>query len=319
MKKNIVKGILFISIFFLILEIIEEKLDLKSESSKRVIEFYYDKRIDSEILTLGSSHILYGLDTRLIKENGKDAYNLAHTGQRIPQSYFLLKESIINNQIPKILIIDIFGAFLKRPKYDYMSFSKTDNGLRNLEIKKEYLEYSKYELSPFKIVDIHNNWKMLNKENIISGIAYEDTFKDEELYSGFFVEKEKLKSSNFNKLNKEQIKKIEEYYNINDEINIEELEYLKKIKKLCEDNSIELYVIKTPVINYIIEEEKYSKKISEPIEKYMWDNNLKYIDFNLAQIKEKINLNFKSDFLNNGHLNENGAKKITQYIINEII
>lgn len=312
--KTILKIVTFIILGLGLAIIIGEKLDLKSESSERVIKPYFENNIKAEVLTLGSSHVLYGVNPEIIeKELDLKAYNLAHTGQKIEQSYFLLKESISNNQIPKIVVLDIFGVFLESEAYDYNGFSKTYNYLKKDNIKKEYLESSGFELSKLKILDTHTNWKFMDRKNFKNSLFYEDKFSVRKLYNGYFYESD----SNISDVEVEKLKDMSQNraYIIREELSTKELDYIVKIKKLCIENNVDLIAIKIPVINYYLDGEKYSL-LNKKIESFMKNQNISYIDYNLKANWEKIELDYLKDFLDNGHLNQNGAKKLTDDLKN---
>lgn len=48
----------------------------------------------------------------------------------------------------------------------------------------------------------------------------------------------------------------------------------------------------------------------------MVEKNIKYVDYNLTSNWTKLNLDYKKDFKDNGHLNQNGAEKLTNDINN---
>ncbi|MGL6167821.1 MAG: hypothetical protein ACRC0Y_06000 [Fusobacteriaceae bacterium] len=305
--KTIFKVTLFTIVGFILALIIGKKLDFKSESAERVIKPYFKNKIKTDVLSLGSSHVLYGINTEIIEtENDIKAYNLADTGQKIEQSYFLLKESLINNQIPKIVILEIFGSISNfGEKYSYFSFSKTFNYLNDKSLKNDFIKETKFKPARLKILDTHSNWNLISKTSLKDGVVLEDFFKNRKLYNGYFYETEiQIKDFDIEKL------KTVNIYKIPLEPNLKEFGYISKIKELCENYNIKLIVIKTPVINYYLDEEKYLP-LNKKIENFMKNENIIYIDYNLKQNWEKINLNYNKDFLNNGHLNQSGAKKLT--------
>lgn len=161
---------------------------------------------------------------------------------------------------------------------------------------------TEFKLSKLKILDSHNNWKFIDRKNLKEGLFFEDYFQKRKLYNGYFYESnieikdfslERLKDINLNKS-----------YCIPKKLNNKELEYLFKVQTLCKENDIKLLAIKIPVINYYLDRENNGRK------------NIKYVDYNLTSNWTKLNLDYKKDFKDNGHLNQNGAEKLTNDINN---
>lgn len=84
-------------------------------------------------------------------------------------------------------------------------------------------------------------------------------------------------------------------------------EYLEKIRLLCEQQGIELLLVKNPAT--VQSAEKY-----QTVQDYAKRHGLQYFDFNEKGLYKKTEYSFASDNHDGGHGNFWGARKITKYI-----
>ena len=314
-------SLLFILLFFFINSFFCKLLAPDKLASDLIVRPYFKNTNQYDVVSLGSSHIYCGINIDVLEqETGLSAYNLSHSSQKIVQSYFLLKESIEQEKIPKLIILDLFELIRsgKFEKYDlgYNQIYKTYQGLQSESIKKEYKEVMNFKPYPLELSNIHNNWKNLSFSNLKINLGFEKSqMSEEKVYKGFYSTEEKIRKEDLEFLIKGvNFDKIPHYFPIT-EINDLEFYYLKKIIDISEDNNIKVLLIKTPVLNYIYQSEEYINKNYLPLRKKISKLNINYIDFNDTNNLSKLELNYLEDFKDNGHLNINGSTKLTKYLI----
>ena len=85
--------------------------------------------------------------------------------------------------------------------------------------------------------------------------------------------------------------------------------FMKKLKKLCDENDIELILVSMPSpVNYNYE-------IHNGIDDFAKELGVTYIDFNL--MRDEIALDWNTDILDyNDHLNYYGTKKTSNWLMN---
>ena len=82
---------------------------------------------------------------------------------------------------------------------------------------------------------------------------------------------------------------------------------MERMRQLCQDNGVELILIKAPSV-YPYWYEEYDAQIADFAEK----NGLAYYDF--TKVTEEIGLDFQTDTYDSGlHLNHTGAVKLSHY------
>ncbi|KAB2891963.1 MAG: hypothetical protein F9K32_02205 [Desulfobulbaceae bacterium] len=110
MKVSTFRAILFIILFFLIDQIIFNiyKFEHNDQAySYGALSKLYSGTINSDIVIFGSSRTMLHLDPAIIAKNtGLSAYNLAKDGTNIYQSFFTLKEYLIYNSKPRLIIFE---------------------------------------------------------------------------------------------------------------------------------------------------------------------------------------------------------------------
>ncbi len=85
--------------------------------------------------------------------------------------------------------------------------------------------------------------------------------------------------------------------------------YLEKIITLCEDNGVKLVFYRSP---YIANENEMKK--TNWFANYCRERNIPYYD-----LEREVEFNYSTDFQDEWHLNELGARKATEYLSSKII
>lgn len=133
MKPLIVKSTFFLLIFFIIDQTIFQIYRyeiLDQPYSYGALSRMYAGSINTDIVMFGSSRTMLHLDPSVIEnETNLSAYNLGKDGTNMYQSFFTLKEYLIYNKKPKLIIFEA----------DLMQFRK--NGTLRFE-KEEFRGYS---------------------------------------------------------------------------------------------------------------------------------------------------------------------------------
>jgi len=87
-------------------------------------------------------------------------------------------------------------------------------------------------------------------------------------------------------------------------------DHLKMIIDLCKVNNIDVVLIQIPSAN----EEKWSIIKHIELQSFADENDVILIDFNTGAPKDDISLDWATDFYDRGHVNINGATKISRYL-----
>lgn len=107
--KKILKICLGISIIVVSVLLVDNILtyiliDNSEDEVRYAIEYLYEQE-NIETLFLGSSHVLFGYDPRILDEKlGENTYLATRPVQKIDGSYYLLKEVLKKNNIKKVYL-----------------------------------------------------------------------------------------------------------------------------------------------------------------------------------------------------------------------
>ncbi len=270
--------------------------------------FYEIEKDTIDVLFFGSSHAAsFFIPQELYNNYGITSYNLGCEQQNLVTSYFWLKEAL-KYQHPGAVVLECYILFTymdseplntaeacTRKAFDYMKWSEVKaeavKTICSLDEKQSLQSYY------FPNIRYHTRWTGLT----------ENDFKLKEMESHYelkgyapFVESGGIEDfMPFEPL-------TEEPGDGTAMVTLME-EYLLKITELCRQENIPLILVKNPSTqgtaqkNYIVQ--KYADK-----------HGLLYIDFNEKNLYGKINYDFKTDNLDSGHGNIQGAIKVTNYI-----
>lgn len=291
--KNLIKSVIFLSIFFILFYYIFNILWLDKNS----IAYFHDEPKNSfDVVYVGSSNVyvhfnpllaydLYGFKTGL----------LSCSQQPFAAVKYLLKENE-EKQKPKLYVIDIakiiddwdyFDEAKIRKTTDEMYFSKNRIDTINEILEYKGIDKSEYINYYFSCFIYHNRWKNISEKNFVG---------EKNLYKGyqFFEEKVKIVPQKEYEWDNNQENLTED----NEHILLDLLEYIKS------NNLNVLFVI--PKRGFEKKEMGRLNKATTIIE----ENNFNIINFNKI---EDLNINAKEDFYDSRHLNVYGATKYTLY------
>ncbi len=297
--KVVLKIVIFIIIFLVCFLLVYNVLKLKYAYRKSYD--FFDQKEDFDVLCFGSSHMYTVIQPmQLWNDYGIVSFNLGQTSSTIPISYYNLLLACETHK-PKLVVID--------------AYLTTDNQKVINKVNSMHNTFDPYPLSYTKYLAIkdlcddenllekeieflfnfsmyHGRWKEITKDDFVFNAR--DIGKGAECRIGFYEW-----NSSFD------LESIEPYSG--DEAVNEK--YLRKMIEYCRDNGIEVLVTYNPFPyeEKFVQESKYVKKICD-------EYDVNYINFLEMNI-----VDYKTDWYDASHVNQSGARKVTDYIGNYIM
>lgn len=267
--------------------------------------FYYDKTVWStdnrvksyrelpedsvDVLFLGSSNLMSGLNpVQLWEETGIQSYNLCSRAQTFPFAYEYLKDAL-RTQTPKCVVLDAYSVFSDK-WYNGLANSEFHFGINmdnlslesKLDLLDPYVEKEERLSYIFPLLKNHNYYKTWeNTEDVTDQIFMGYCFADSHEYFEAPV-----------------------YTDMVTPMGETDTIYLTKIIELCQENNIDLYVIKTPVV-YSDEEHSVLNGVKQLCEQYQVEF------YDMTSDAADWGFNYNDDMLNFFHNNTTGAAKVT--------
>jgi hypothetical protein len=254
------------------------------------IDWNYSKRLESlnlkdpkyNLLVIGNSLAMDGIDTKLLSENGYNSYNLAIGGSSLETNYIQLMEYLsIYNQKPKYVILGM-GSYMN-------SFESGNiNPIVDFTQKDKVYTPSDLPILKFKWLFKEQLKKILSKDH-----------REAYLDRGQLKFKKAIKDDS--KINLSNEFQLDKYKNS---------QTLKLIIDLCEKENIQLLILEMP--GYKKDRHKFIKKVIHLDDK----QNVFVVDYNYFEFCELFDDH--KDWIGNSHLNQYGAQKFTKYILNDL-
>lgn len=301
--------------------------------------FNNESKNSIDILICGTSHAGRGiLPMELYESYGLKSYNLATSSQGLDITYYLLKEAL-KTQTPKLLVMDVSSLYLGHQEpitwklmTDEMPFS-----MNKISAVQEYLRCypdTKETVNDviFPLLGYHTRWKDLSNRDfesfksnkhyfgkggnlisfIVGGVSIDEmNTASEELLQN--TEKIMYEYNNgvFNEWNEKNI-----IYSTN--ILQENIDWLIKIKKLCDENNINFVAIKVPSV---VLPQSYNSAWTKAKYQEVYNLCTKYgIDYYDLLYDVDLGLDVSTDSQDGGrHLNLRGALKVSAAIGNYIM
>ena len=251
-----------------------------------------------DVLALGSSQTIRSFSPmELYEDYGISAYCAGFEQNPVMCSYLWLKE-LLKEQSPRVVLFEVYMLF-RNPSEAY--YRKTIDSLNSLSVKEEACEDGYFQDSKLSyvlpILKYHTRYTELSERDFMHG--HTDFFQGYILNAGTYspnkpaqslpVEDDSVAPTDFSPLS---------------------LEYLERIRDICEEENIALVLFKTPIDcsteNWLGAYKTVSAWASE--------NEIPYIDFNLASMVEEIQLDYTTDLYDINHTTFKGAEKVSAYL-----
>lgn len=261
-----------------------------------MISQYYGEAGDHDVIFIGDCEVYSNFSPmEMYRQQGITAYVRGTSQQLIWQSYYILKETL-KYETPKAVVYNVNAMRHPEPikeefnrlTIDEMRWSAEKVGI----IRASMMEEETFASYVFPILRYHSRFQHLTREDI------DYLFRDKDnTFNGYLMKKEVLP------VEKLPAKRPLKSYEFSDTC----YDYLEKMTRLCQDNGVELILIKAPSL-YPYWYEEHDAQMQDFADKW----GLAYYD--LTKQIETIGLDFSQDTYDAGlHLNLSGATKLSGY------
>lgn len=312
MKKigKILKVAGFIAIFSICLSVISVifQYEHEMEPDIAVKEFYELEKDSIQILSVGTSHTTMGFSPmECYKNTNITSFNLSTASQPIELSYYLIEEAL-KTQSPKVVIFEVGSLFynkdsIEKEKFRYV-IDSMPLSLTKVKIANCYADYCE-GVRTFSIGEAlcpiyfyHNRWKELNEEEFYVNKALPNL--KGQVMRTYITEF----NYDLDAIDKEMEALIESDSDEKPTISEKNKNYLKKMKKICDDNNMKLLLVATPT-------NRWSSIKQEAVEQLSSEMELDFINMNLPDGEL---IDFSTDMADGNHVNAKGAIKTTKKI-----
>lgn len=350
--KKAIKPVTFICVLFVLYLTASNVLvpkwnypNFKENTSLSISEFENAlvEKDNIEAFYVGTSHMELGMDpVQLYEKQNVLTYNIATSLQPVAATYYFVKE-IFKRQHPKVIVWDVSNLFIEhtgdyayRYVLDSVPFSKNRTELENAFVEDQISanpsmtkeDIRKLCLSVWlPLYNYHSRWDSMNKSDFehetiqyftmgqypdpglaAAGSSMEDVENaGQELF-------EKIDENRYefqNGVAFERSEEISPIYSVT--IPEKNLEYLQKIKKICDENDCQLLLVKIPVH---VPASQYSSSWTRlrhnAVEKAAEEVGADFLDLNY---EDAVGIDWSNDSGDGGaHLNVRGAAKVTDYL-----
>ncbi|MBF7097030.1 SGNH/GDSL hydrolase family protein [Alkalibacter mobilis] len=262
-----------------------------------LIEEYYPEAKNHDVIIIGDCEVYENISPiTMWEEYGITSFIRGSAQQLIWQSYYLLEETL-KYEKPEVVVFNVLALKYDQPQkeeynrltLDGMKFSATKLKAVNASMMPDenVLSYI------FPLFRYHSRWSEVNSED------FENFFgKRQMFHNGYYM--------------RADVKPVETVpsgrilpdYDFGDNA----YKYLNMMVELCEENDIELVLIKAPSLYPY-----WYDEWEQQMEDYSRKKGLKYINY--LELVDEIDLDFAVDTYDAGlHLNVTGAEKVAMHL-----
>ena len=304
MKKKIINivGILCILLVTaLLLGFLQALLMPKYMSSSRegaLIAEYYGETSNHDVLFIGDCEVYESFTPPTLWEKYGITSYIRGSAQQLPwQSYYLLEDTL-RYETPEAVVFNVLALKYGEPQdeaYNRMTLDGMEWSMAKVSaIKASMTEGESFLSYVFPLLRFHSRWNDLTEEDL-TYLTHRDTIS----HNGYLMQNE-IKGGKSDR----EGKPLADYT-----LPSTSMEYLDKMRALCEEKGIELILIKAPTNDWkYYWYDEWDAQIADYAEK----NQLTY--YNFIPLCDEIGIDWQTDTYDVGvHLNVFGAEKLTAY------
>ena len=294
---------------------------------------YYDETTDHDVLIVGDCEVYENIDPiYLWKKYGITSYIRGNAQQLTWQSYYMLEDAL-RYETPKVVVFNVEALTYAKPQREEYNRMVLD-GMRWSETKYHAIQSSRCEGEKmldyiFPILRYHSRILDLSKEDF--------TYfwnRKKVTHNGYYMRIDVLPVSESDVADpswllgeEEEVEEIDDPWGDiagaeeeKGDVDIAEerdqgepfgdlpMEYLDKIREICEANNIRLILMKAPSLAPV-----WYDSDEEQVREYAKNHQLPYINF--YEHLEEIGIDYETDTYDGGlHMNLSGADKVSEYL-----
>ena len=302
MIKRVLKITAFVLALVLVLFVLQRVLMPKYVSEAvdgRLIAEYYDSAMNHDVVFVGDCEVYENISpVKLWQDYGIASYVRGSPQQLIWHSYYLMEETL-KYEKPKAFVFNVLSMKYGEPQneaYNRLALdgmkwsgSKIDSIQASVTEEEEFISYV------FPLLRFHSRWSELKGED------FEYAFKKVPQLSinGYLM---RIDVSGTKKLYTGQPLTDYAFADVC-------WEYLDKMRTLCQENGVELILMKAPTGTA---EWHWYDEWDAQVKAYAEKHDLRY--YNFLENVEEIGIDFMTDtYDKGGHLNLSGAEKLSVY------
>ncbi|MGN0426194.1 MAG: SGNH/GDSL hydrolase family protein [Agathobacter sp.] len=295
---KIVASVLIVcTVLFLLQRLLVPKYASGVVEGALVAEYYEQENKDFDVLFVGDCEVYENFSpAELWKEYGINSYIRGSAEQYIWQSYYLLEDSL-RYHTPKVVVFNIQSLQFNESQseaYNRMSLegmkwskSKVDAIHASMKEEENFIDYV------FPILRYHSRWSELSWDDV------KYMFQSPKVsFNGYFMRVDTKAAENV-----PAGRPLADY-----SFGENAWKYLDMMRQLCEENGIQLVLIKAPSL-YPYWYPEYDEQVVEYANEY----GLPYINF--IELADEIGIDYTTDTYDAGlHMNLSGAIKLSDYL-----
>ena len=302
MIKRILKIAAAVLIFILVLYALQRVLMPKYVSEAqdgRLIAEYYDSAQNHDVVFVGDCEVYENISpVTLWQEYGISSYVRGSPQQLIWHSYYLMEETL-QYETPKAFVFNVLSMKYGEPQSEAYNRLALDgmkwSSSKVNSIKASMTEDESFLSYVFPLLRFHSRWSELTAED------FEYAFKDTPQLSinGYLM-----------RIDVDGVKELRKGRELSDySFSSVCWDYLDKMRTLCEENGVELILMKAPTN---IPQCYWYDEWDQQVKAYAEKHGLRY--YNFLEVTDEIGLDYMTDTYDQGfHLNLSGAEKLSKY------
>lgn len=301
MKKRIIIGVCDILVITILLWFVQALVTPKYISNPEggLTAEYYSEAGGHDVIFVGDCEVYESfIPAVLWEKHGISSYVRGSAQQLAWQSYYMLEDTF-KYETPKVVVFNVLALKYGEPQSEAFNRMTLDgmkwSGTKINAIRASMTEDESFVDYVFPLLRFHSRITSLESED------FKYMFSSPKMsHSGYLMQKGIAPMTE----EAEEGRTLRDYT-----LPATAMEYLDKMRELCQEKGAELVLIKSPTNSWGY---WWYDQWDEQIVKYAAENGLAY--YNFISLTEEIGIDYTTDTYDEGvHLNVYGAEKMSEY------
>lgn len=259
---------------------------------------YYREENPHQVLMVGDCELYENFSpVKMWDEYGITSYIRGSAQQLTWQSYYLLKEAL-EKETPQVVVFNVLELKYNEPQKEEYNRMTLDgmkwSGNKVDAIRASMLENEYFIDYVFPILRYHSRITELEQDD----------------FTYYAKDKQRTTAGYYMRIDEDPYEEgiWEEEIPEDFSFGSNAMEYLDKIRELCEEKGIKLLLVKAPSLSPV-----WYDEWEEQVENYARQYQIDYINF--LELKNEIGIDYETDTYDQGlHMNLSGAEKCADYL-----
>lgn len=309
--RNVGKTAAFIAVLLVVVMLASKALTPANENVNESAGMYLQPEDSIDVVFLGASTVFFGASpVELYQDHGIAAYNMGSGNQSYITSYFYLKEVLSRNPNLQLVVLDARPltkvTSVTHQEVDITKMPFSLNKIQHIWETARANDDVNFFAELIPLLRYHSRWDSLEEEDLRDSSAgySRGQGSDRRVFNSNTSRGSKVSYDETNAIDDEYSSSLED---LRSKWKSESVYWIEKIIGLCNENGIDILLVKFP-------SPSWTDELHDSTNLFAEEYGLPFLDMSSPDVVEDTQLSYENEMFDQLHLNLVGSVKISDYL-----